>query len=286
MPDRPAGLDAYTPAEIAARIEESGVRKTHLDLASKLALSVLGGAFIALGACFASIVWTDSGLGWGLARVAGGAAFSLGLILVVIAGAELFTGNVLLVVAWASRKLTTRALLRDWLIVYVGNFAGALATAYGIYLSHQWSFAGGRVGAVAIDIAAVKLSHGFVAAFVLGAFCNTLVCLAVWLCLGARSITDRVLAIVPPITAFVAMAFEHSVANMYFIPLGLFLSGDPEVLAATGRAGADLSHLTWANFLRANLLPVTLGNIVGGGLMVGAFYWFIFLRPRGTPEKN
>lgn len=286
MPERPAGLDAYTPAEIAARIEEAGIRKTTIDLASKFALSVLGGAFIAIGACFASIVWTDSNLGWGVARTLGGMAFSLGLILVVMAGAELFTGNVLLVVAWASRKVTTATLLRDWLIVYCGNFAGALATAYLIYLSHQWSFASGKAGAVAIDLALAKMNHGFVAAVVLGAFCNALVCLAIWLCLGARTIADRVLAIVPPITAFVAMAFEHSVANMYFVPLGLFLSGDPEVLAVTGRAGADLSPLTWMNFLRANLLPVTLGNIIGGGLMVGGFYWFIFLRPRGAAPKN
>lgn len=285
MQEHPVGLDAYTPAEIAARIEESGLRKTRIDLASKLALSVLGGAFIAIGACFASIVWTDSGLGWGMARLMGGVAFSLGLILVVMAGAELFTGNVLLVVAWASRKVTTRTLLRDWLIVYLGNFAGALATAYLIYLSHQWSFAGGRAGAVALDVAAAKLNHGFVAAVVLGAFCNALVCLAVWLCLGARTITDRVLAIVPPITGFVAMAFEHSVANMYFIPLGIFLAGDEAALAAAGRSAADFAHLDWLHFLRDNLLPVTLGNIIGGGVMVGAFYWFIFLRPRAAAPK-
>lgn len=287
MSARPAtGLDAYTPAEIAARIEESGIRKTHLDLASKLALSVLGGAFIALGACFASLMWTDSGLGYSMTRLMGGVAFSLGLILIVGAGAELFTGNVLLVVAWASRKVTTRALLRDWLVVYAGNFAGAVATAYGIYLSRQWAFAGGRPGAVALDVAAAKLSHPFLSAFVLGAFCNALVCLAVWLCLGARSLTDRILAIVPPIAAFVALGFEHSVANMYFIPLGLFLRGDPAALAVIGRTDADLSALTWSGFLSANLLPVTLGNIVGGGLMVGVLYWFIYLRAHRAPDRN
>lgn len=286
MPERPVGFDAYTPAEIAVRLEEAGTRKTHIDLASKLALSVLGGAFIALGACFASIVWTDSSLGWGLTRTLGGVAFSLGLILVVVGGAELFTGNVLLVVAWASRKVTTRALLRDWALVYCGNFAGAVATAYGIYLSHQWSFAGGKAGAVALDVAAAKLGLGFVAAMVLGAFCNALVCLAVWLCLGARTLADRVLAIVPPITAFVAMAFEHSVANMYFVPLGLFLAGDPAALTATGRTAMNLSTFTWSQFLLHNLLPVTLGNLIGGGLMVGAIYWFIYQRPRpaGPPD--
>lgn len=286
MREPPAGSDAYTPAEIAARSEEAGVRKAHLDLASKAALSVLGGAFIAIGAAFATVVWTEPGVGYGVARLLGGAAFSLGLILVVVAGAELFTGNVLLVVAWASRRVTFRALLRDWVVVYAGNFVGALATAAGVYLSRQWAFGGGRVGAVALDLAVAKLQHGFVAAVALGAFCNALVCLAVWLCLGARTLSDRVLAIVPPITAFVALGFEHSVANMYFVPLGLLLAGDPEALAAIGRSGADLGGLTWSGFLLRNLLPVTLGNIIGGGLMVGAFYWFIFLRPRGAPPKT
>ena len=271
-------LDARPPAEIAARMAESGVRKAQLDAPSKLALAVLGGAFIALGACFASIVWTDPGVGYGVARLLGGLVFSLGLILVVLAGAELFTGNVLLIVAWAARRVSTAAVARDWVLVYAGNFVGALATALGIYWARQWAFAGGSAGAVALDIAAAKLSHGFFAAFVLGAFCNALVCLAVWLCVGARTTTDRVLAIVPPITAFVAMGFEHSVANMYFIPLGLLLAGDAEVLAATGRAAMDLSAFTWSGFLWRNLLPVTLGNIVGGGLMVGAVYWFIYLR--------
>ena len=286
MAERPDGPDAYSPAEIAARSEEAGVRKAHVDLASKMALSVLGGAFIAVGAAFATVVWTDPGLGYGAARLLGGVAFSLGLILVVVGGAELFTGNVLLVVAWASRRVTTGAVLRDWAVVYAGNFVGALATAAGVYLSRQWAFGDGRVGAVALDLAAAKVGHGFLAAVVLGAFCNALVCLAVWLCLGARTLTDRVLAIVPPIAAFVALGFEHSVANMYFIPLGLLLAGDPEALAAIGRAGADLGTLTWTGFLLRNLLPVTLGNLLGGGLMVGGIYWFIYLRPRAAGPKN
>ncbi|MDP1579698.1 MAG: formate/nitrite family transporter [Candidatus Didemnitutus sp.] len=280
MAEQSLSNEARAPAEIARRIEAAGSRKTQGDLASVFALSILGGAFIALGACFATIVWTHSGLGFGMARLMGGLVFSLGLILVVVAGAELFTGNVLLVVAWASRKVTLSALLRNWSIVFLGNFLGAVATAIGIYLTRQWSFVGGGVGAAAIDLAAAKVSHGFVAAFFLGAFCNALVCLAVWLCLGARSLTDQILAIVPPITAFVAMGFEHSIANMYFIPIGLLLAGDAEALALAGRSAADLGHLTWLSFAWKNLLPVTLGNIVGGGVMVGAFYWFIYLRPR------
>lgn len=278
MDENATVLDARPPAEIASRTAEGGVRKARMAFAPKFALSVLGGAFIAIGACFATVVLTDTGTGYGVARLLAGLVFSLGLILVVLAGAELFTGNVLLIVAWASRRISAGLVLRDWAIVYAGNLVGALATAGGIYLARQWTFGGGRVGAVALDIAVGKLQHGFLAAVVLGAFCNALVCLAVWLCVGARSTADRVLAIVPPITAFVAMGFEHSVANMYFIPVGLLLAADPEALALVGRAGADLSGLTWDGFLWRNLLPVTLGNILGGGLMVGAVYWFIYLR--------
>lgn len=286
MEDNPAALlDARPPPEIAARMADTGVGKAQMAFAPKFALSVLGGAFIAIGACFANLVLTDPGVGFGLARLLAGIVFSLGLILVVLAGAELFTGNVLLTIAWASRRISTALLLRDWTIVYFGNLVGALATAGGIYLARQWTFGGGRVGATALDLATAKLEHGFVAAFFLGAFCNALVCLAVWLCVGARSTADRVLAIVPPIAAFVAMGFEHSVANMYFIPLGLLLGADAEALELTGRAAADLSALTWASFLWRNLLPVTLGNILGGGLMVGAVYWFIYLRGPAAGRK-
>jgi formate/nitrite transporter len=162
--------------------------------------------------------------------------------------------------------------------VYLGNFIGALATAYGIYLARQWTFDGYKLGATALNIANAKVSLDFVPALMLGIFCNALVCLAVWLCFSARSTTDKILAILPPIAAFVAAGFEHSIANMYFIPLGLFLRGEPTVLQAAGKTADQLQNLTWQSFVLNNLLPVTLGNIIGGAIMVAAVYWFVYLR--------
>lgn len=274
-----SGFDAYAPAEIARRVEETGVRKAALDLPSLLALAVLAGAFIALGAAVSTVAVTNTGLGYGPTRILGGVTFSLGLILVVVAGAELFTGNNLIVMAWASGRVPLSKLLRNWAWVFLGNLAGALATAFFVYLSRRWADAGAAPGATAVRIALAKSSLPFLEAFVLGVLCNALVCLAVWLCFSARSTTDRILAVVPPISAFVALGFEHSVANMYFIPLGIWLKSEPEVLAAGGWSPDALEQLSWAGFAR-NLVPVTLGNVVGGGLLVAGVYWFVFLRKR------
>lgn len=270
-------MDAYAPAEMAQRVETVGVKKANLDAVSLLALSVLAGAFIALGANFATIVWTDNGLGYGLSRLAGALVFTLGLILVVVGGAELFTGNNLLVMAWASHKVPTRLLLRNWTLVYIGNFIGALATAVGFYLSRQWAFDSYQVGVTALNIANAKTSLDFIPAFLLAVFCNALVCLAVWLCFSARTTTDKILAIILPVAAFVAGGMEHSVANMYFIPMGLFLKNEPAVLQAANKTTEQLANLTWQGFA-LNLVPVTLGNIIGGAIMVAAVYWFIYLR--------
>lgn len=270
--------DAYAPAEMARRVETVGVKKAQLAAVPTLALAVLAGAFIALGANFATIVWTDNGLGYGMSRLAGGIVFSLGLILVIVGGAELFTGNSLIVMAWASRKISTIHIVRNWTLVYVGNFIGAIATAFGFYLSHQWAFDSYKVGATALNIANTKTSLDFVSAFMLGVFCNALVCLAVWLCFSARTTSDKILAIIPPIAAFVAGGLEHSIANMYFIPIGLFLKNEPAVLQAANKTAEQLPNLTWESFLLNNLVPVTLGNIVGGALLVAAVYWFVYTR--------
>ncbi|MCC7162998.1 MAG: formate/nitrite transporter family protein [Anaerolineae bacterium] len=270
-------LDAYTPAEMAQRVETIGVKKANLDAVSLLALGVLAGAFIALGANFATIVWTDNGLSYGLSRLAGALVFTLGLILVIVGGAELFTGNNLIVMAWASHKITTMLLLRNWALVYIGNFIGALATAVGLYLSRQWVMDSYQVGVTALNIANAKTSLELIPAFLLAVFCNALVCLAVWLCFSARTTTDKILAIILPIAAFVAGGMEHSIANMYFVPMGLFLKNEPAVLAAANRTADQLANLTWQGFV-FNLVPVTLGNIVGGAIMVAAVYWFIYLR--------
>jgi formate transporter FocA len=254
------------------------------------ALAVLAGAFIAMGAVFSTTVTTGAAgvLAYGVTRILGGLAFCLGLILVVVAGAELFTGNNLIVMAWAGRKVSTVKLLRNWVIVYLGNFVGSVVTAYGMFLSGQYMFGNGAVGLNALNIANAKVAHDFFPALVLGVFCNALVCLAVWLCMSARSTMDKIMAIIFPISAFVAAGFEHSIANMYFIPVALFIkNGAPEEFWTTiGQTPADFSAITWGNFFVANLLPVTIGNIIGGALMVGLVYWFIYLRPSWTGQKE
>jgi len=278
----PTGLDALPPPEMARRAEQVGVGKAEMSTADTLALSVLAGAFIALGAIFATTVTAGgSDVPFGVLRLLGGLAFSLGLILVVVAGAELFTGNNLIVMAWASRRVKTMRVARNWTLVYFGNFAGAIATALILYVSKQYELGQGAVGVQALSIAAAKTDLGFVQAVALGAFCNGLVCLAVWLCYSARTTTDKILSIVPPIAAFVAAGFEHCVANMFFIPMGLFISGD-EAFVSSQPSVPDLANLTWERFLVGNLVPVTIGNVVGGALMVGAIYWFVYLRSGRT----
>jgi formate/nitrite transporter len=261
------GFDAYAPKEIAERIETIGVTKARLPLLSQATLGVLAGGFIGLGALYFTFLTSDPSLGFAVSRMLGGIAFSLGLILVVVAGAELFTGNTFLVMAWASRRISSWELIRNWLIIYCANFVGALGLAVLVFLSNHWQASGGAVGENAVKIAYAKATLPFAEAFFKGILCNILVCLAVWIALAGRSVVDKIFAIVFPISAFVAAGFEHSVANMYFIPLGILLR--------------DASHLdnaqllTWAG-LAANLVPVTLGNIFGGGVMVAFVYYFVY----------
>lgn len=277
-------LDAFLPPEMAERAEDAGVKKANLDFWSMFALAVLAGSFIGLGADLCTLVTTDTGLGFGLNKLLGGLVFSLGLILVIVAGAELFTGNNLIVMAWVGGKLSLGQLMRNWVIVYLGNLTGSLATTMLVYLTRQWTFANYHVGATALNIANSKVNLSFAEGLTRGMLCNALVCLAVWLCLSGRSVTDKILAILFPITAFVASGFEHSIANMYFIPMGLLLKDEPEVLMAAGKVASDLVNLNLQGFLE-NLFPVTIGNIFGGGFMVAAVYWFIYRRPQGKRFK-
>ena len=283
-----AHLDALLPPEMAARAEEVGVRKVAMDATTTFTLAILAGAFIAVGGVFATTAMAGAGAApWGALRVLAGVAFSVGLILVVVGGAELFTGNNLIVMAWASRRVSTGALLRNWLIVFAGNFVGAGSTAALVYLAGTHRSGSGAFGVTALAIAHAKVQLGFTEAIALGVLCNTLVCLAVWLTLSARTTADRVLAIVPPISAFVAAGFEHSVANMYFVPLGLLITRlDPGFAAAAGAPEPPLGTLTWGAFLGRNLLPVTIGNIVGGAVLVGLVYWFVYLRARPAPDTR
>lgn len=270
-------VDAYTPKEIATRIENSGVTKSAGDLSRVFALAMLAGAFIAFGAVFFTLVTYDSGaMAAGLMRLIGGFVFCLGLVLVVVAGAELFTGNNLIVMAYVNGKVTLKQLLFNWGVVYIGNFIGAVGILLLIYLSGHWQIGGGAVGAKALAIANAKVNLTWIEAFTRGILCNILVCLAVWLCFAGRTVVDKVLAILFPITAFVASGFEHSVANMYFISAGLLAKTQPELVQLADLA--SLENLTVSGFLFNNLLPVTLGNIIGGSIFVGLFYWYIYLR--------
>jgi formate transporter len=269
--------DAFAPADMAHKAEEIGVRKAGTSTIKLLALGVLAGAYIALGCIFATTISAGAGdLPYGVARLLTGLVFCLGLILVVVGGAELFTGNVLIMMAWADRKVSTGGLLRNWALVYAGNFIGSVLTAVFIFLGKQYTFGGGSVGNAALSMANSKVHLGFIQAIALGILCNAMVCLAVWLTYSARSTADKIAAIIFPIAGFVAAGFEHSVANMYFLPIGLLIKYfDPAFAAASG---LDLSGLTVGTFLFNNLLPVTIGNIIGGGVMVGLMYWFVYLR--------
>jgi formate transporter len=277
-------FDALMPAQMAEKAVQVGVKKAQADFFSLLVLGVLAGAFIGLGAVFATSVTaaTKDAVPFGIVKLVTGLAFTLGLILVIVGGAELFTGNNLITMAFASGKVSLLQLLRNWVIVYVGNFIGSFATAVILVLSKQYAQGGGAVGLNALTVGEAKTSLEFVQAIALGIMCNALVCMAVWLCFGARGTADKIFAIIPPIAAFVAAGFEHSVANMYYIPVALLIksSGDTAFFAAIKHVPEDFAHLTWQNFFVANLLPVTIGNIIGGGVMVGLVYWFIYLRKR------
>jgi formate/nitrite transporter len=271
-------FDALIPLEMARYAEDVGIKKVEMPATSTFILAILAGSFIAMGAIFATIAATGASdvLSFGITKLLMGLVFCLGLILVVVAGAELFTGNNLIVMAWASRKVSTESLLRNWGIVYVGNFVGAISTAILMFFSKQYTFADGSVGTSILTIANSKVNLDFTQALVLGIFCNALVCIAVWLTFSARTTLDKIAAIIFPITAFVAAGFEHSIANMYFISIALFIkSFDADYI---GTQSLDLSNLSWSNFFFANLLPVTIGNMIGGALLVATVYWFVYLR--------
>ena len=277
------GIDALLPPEIAQKAEAVGVQKTRMETGRLLALAVLAGAFIALGAMFATTVLAgaDGVVPFGISRFLSGLVFCLGLILVVVGGAELFTGNTLMVMAWAAGEVRLREMLRAWTIVYIGNFIGAVGTAALVFLSGQYLLGKGSVALVALTLALNKATLSFDHALFLGILCNVLVCLAVWLAFGARSTSDKVLAVLFPVSAFVVAGFEHSVANMYLVPLGLFIKAwaPASLWTQLGSSAAAYDALTWPAFFVC-LIPVTIGNIIGGGGLVGAVYWFIYLRKR------
>jgi formate transporter FocA len=273
------------PPAIAAKAADIGATKAAMDTFRTFTLSVLAGAFIGLGAAFATTVAAGAvDLPFGVTRLLVGIVFSLGLILVVVAGAELFTGNNLIVMAWAERRIGARQVLRNWGLVYIGNLVGALATVLLVFAGQQYEFGAGSVGVSALSIAQAKSDLDFGQALALGALCNALVCLAVWLTYGARSLTDKVVGILFPISAFVALGFEHSVANMFFLPMGLLIKeyAPDEFWELAGAEAADYPDITLGNVVVDNLIPVTIGNVIGGSVMVGLVYWAVYLRGRNS----
>lgn len=260
--------DAWQPREIAQRVTTMGVAKARAPALTLLVLALLAGAFISLGGLFHTFVSNGSTLGFGVTRLLGGLSFSLGLILVVIGGAELFTGNNLLAMAWASRQISTREVLRNWCIVYTGNVLGCLGTVLLVHWSGLAALNNGGIGESVVQIASAKAALPTLAAFARGVLCNVLVCLAVWLAMGGHSVTDKILAIMLPVAAFVTMGLEHSIANWFYLPYGLLLDGSGTVTVA-----ASLH----------NLLVVTAGNIAGGTLLVAGVYWLAYLRAAPPP---
>lgn len=262
--------DAYSPREIAHRVRNVGVAKAQTDTLTLLVLGVLAGAFISLGALFFTVVTTGSTLGFGATRVLGGLSFSLGLILVVIGGAELFTGNNLIAMAWASHMVTTRQVLRNWVLTYVGNVIGCIGTVLLVLWSDVSALSAGGVGETAMKIAQAKSGLTLTQEFTRGILCNALVCLGVWLAMGGRSTMDKILAIIFPVTAFVAIGFEHSIANWFFLPYG-YLLGAPGGVSMSG--------------VLQNIGVVTVGNIIGGTLMVAGVYYMAYLRGEGMMDR-
>jgi len=282
-------IDAYSPPQIADRIDKVALAKARLSFAQTFILGILAGVYIGIGAQFATLVISDSTLHFGLTSVIGGIVFSLGLMLVVIGGAELFTGNCLIIMGYVGKRITTREMLNNWTVSFLGNFVGSLTMVCWMYKTHQFEFFHHMVGGKALLIANAKVNLSFQSALSRGVLCNAMVCLAVWLCFSGRSVADKILSIIFPIGGFVASGFEHCVANMYFIPMGIVLKKNPEVVAAAEKMSGkalDLSHLNWKGFFVNNLFPVTLGNIVGGVILVGIVFWFVYLRPHISLSLN
>ena len=263
-------LQAYSPAEIKEAVEKVGVKKANLPFLASFMLAIVAGGGVGFGALYYTIVASDTTLSFATTRVVGGFVFTLGLALVLVGGAELFTGNNLIVMAWASGKVSTRTMLRNWTIVWFGNLFGSLGLIVLVFFSHHLDMNDGRIALSTLNTAVGKIRPDMTTLFFKGVLCNVLVCAAVWLAYAGRSVADKMVAVVLPVSAFIAAGFEHCVANMYFLPLGW-------LLIQTGHVPAnfDASPITVSGIIH-NLVPVTLGNIVGGAGFVGAFYWTIY----------
>ena len=278
-----------TPAEIAKTTIEIGIKKSKTKPLNLLLLGILAGAFIAFaseGSNMAAFNLFANPKTYGLGKVLAGFIFGTGLMMVLIAGGELFTGNTLLTLGVLEKKISISAMMKNWFFVYTGNLIGSVLIAYMMFRSGLFNSGDNMLGAVTIKIAAYKTGLEFMPAFYLGIMCNWLVCIAVWMSYGAKDITGKIVASFFPIWLFVTSGFEHSVANMYYIPAGIFAKANPGWVEASGASASKLAHLNWETFFTSNLLPVTLGNIVGGVLFVAGVYWFVYIKdqPKDSPE--
>ncbi|MCD6472465.1 formate/nitrite transporter family protein [Candidatus Aerophobetes bacterium] len=281
------GVDDKTPAMVGeSLIEKIGIKKVTAPWWQSFILGILAGVYIGFGAELATMITHDMAkyLGVGFAKFMGGSVFSVGLMLVVIAGAELFTGNNLLSMCALGKRISLKGMIGSWGWIYLANFVGSMILVWIMFGSGLWKVGGLGVGAKALSIANAKVNLSWTEAFCRGIGCNWLVCLAVWMALCSRNVIGKIFAIYFPIMAFVASGFEHSIANMYFIPMGLYLKAKPAVVAAANLTG-KLDNLTWGGFWLNNEIPVTLGNLVGGAFFVGLLYWLVYCKGNGKKAR-
>lgn len=270
-------MSMYSPAEIAKNYVAIGKGKVNTPIPKMLVLAIMAGAFIGLGgvgATTAAVSIPAASVG----KLVGACIFPGGLTMVLMAGSELFTGNCMLSIPLLEKEITVGGMLKNWIVVYFGNMIGGFLVAAGMVYSNQFGLFDNGVAVSAMSIAAGKCVLPFMEAFLKGIFCNFLVCLAVWVAFAAKDVAGKVIGLFFPIMIFVVCGFEHSVANMYYIGAGLFAKNVPEYAKAAADAGVNMDVVTWGNFLGTNLVPVTLGNIVGGSICVGVVYWFLYLR--------
>lgn len=277
----------HSPPETASSFCGISQKKATNSTANLIILGILAGVYIGFGAQLATMIMSDLDkyLGLGFAKFIGGSVFSVGLMLVILAGAELFTGNSLIVIGYLNGDIKGFQLLRNWIIIYFANFIGSILLVYLMYATGLWKTGAGVVGAKAVMIANGKVNLSLGEALARGILCNWMVCLAIWLAIASKDVIGKIFGIFFPIMAFVASGFEHSIANMYFVPMGIILKGQEFVQQALPE-GIDLGNLTWGSFIGTNLIPVTVGNIIGGAFFVGVLYWYIYLKPEGTSKSS
>jgi formate transporter len=277
-----------TPAEIAEYTIQTGIKKVALSIPKQILLGILAGVFIAFaaeGSNMAAYNLFAKPETYGLGKVLAGAIFGTGLMLVILAGGELFTGNTMISAGVFEGKIKLTDMLKNWFFVYIGNFIGSVFIAYLMVQSGLFNSSAGLLGGVTIKIASYKVGLPFMSAFYLGIMCNWLVCLAVWMAYGAKDMVGKVFAIFFPIWLFITSGFEHSIANMYYIPAGILAKTNPSWAAASHLDPHTLVGLNWGTFIINNLIPVTLGNIIGGSVFVAGVYWFVYIKSGAKKES-